>query len=69
MSILTEILEGWTNYVFENPAVEEEAKRRIGICVENDCKQFKSNKCCNICGCFMPAKVRSTASRCPLTLW
>ena len=64
MSQLSEIFEGWKNLAFANPKVEEEAKRRITICVSNQCGKFKGNKTCALCGCYMPAKVRSTASKC-----
>ena len=69
MSILAEIYDGWKNFIFENPSVEEEAKRRIGICVENKCKKFNPSKTCGVCGCYMPAKARSIKSKCPIGLW
>jgi hypothetical protein len=64
---LIEIYDGWKNYVFLNPEVEAEAKRRIEICVE--CVNFKKNKSCAICGCYMPAKVRSPKSKCSIEKW
>jgi len=67
MSILSEIYEGWKNYLFENPEVEEEAKNRMKICVE--CEKFRTNQTCEMCGCFMPAKVRSKQSHCPENKW
>lgn len=70
MSQLAEIYAGWKNYVFPNPQVEEEAKRRIAICVTNDCKKFRANnKTCMLCGCYMPAKVRSPQSKCLIRKW
>ncbi len=69
MSKLSEIYEGWKNYVFENPKVEAEAKRRMEICVSNKCGKFKHNNVCAMCGCYMPAKVRSPKSRCILKKW
>lgn len=66
-SVLSEIYEGWKNYIFENPEVEVEAKRRMAICV--DCSKFRSTKTCSMCGCFMPAKVRSLKSVCPDKKW
>jgi len=69
MGKLEEIYEGWKNYIFPSPAVEQEAKRRIEICVKNECKKFKSNNTCGICGCFMSAKVRSLKSHCPIGMW
>ena len=69
MSQLSEIYEGWKNYVFPNPRVEEEAKRRIEICVSNKCKKFNANKTCALCNCYMPAKVRSPKSKCGIGKW
>ena len=67
MSRLAEIYDGWKNYAFKTPAIEEKAKKRAAICV--DCKKLKKNNTCAICGCYIPAKVRSSRSRCPLRLW
>jgi hypothetical protein len=69
MSQLSEIYDGWKNYVFQDPEVEEIAKKRIAICVANECKKFKVNKSCAMCGCYMPAKVRSRKSRCLMGKW
>ena len=69
MSQLSEIYDGWKNYVFQDPEVEEIAKKRIAICVANECKKFKSNKSCAMCGCYMPAKVRSKRSKCSMGKW
>lgn len=66
---LSEIYEGWKNYTFPNKKVEEIAKERIAICVSNDCKKFTKKYRCKICGCYMPAKVRSTKSKCPIGKW
>jgi len=70
MSILNEIVDGWSNYIFPNKEVEELAKKRITICTDKTiCDKLKSNKRCAVCGCFMPAKVRSVHSTCPLKKW
>jgi hypothetical protein len=69
MSKLSEIYDGWKNYVFPNEEVEELAKERIAICVKNDCKKFKGNNTCALCGCYMPAKVRSVKSHCIIKKW
>jgi hypothetical protein len=69
MGQLSEIYEGWKNLAFPSPEIEEEAKRRIAICVSNECKKFKANKTCALCGCFMPAKVRSSQSHCNIGKW
>ena len=69
MSQLSEIYEGWKNLTFPSPEIEKEAKRRIIICVTNECKKFRANKSCMLCGCYMPAKVRSPKSKCRLNKW
>jgi len=69
MSKLEEIYSGWKNYIFPNPQIEKIAKERIAICVKNDCAKFRSNNSCAICGCYMPAKVRSEKSHCPIKKW
>ena len=66
MSQLSEIFEGWKNYAFPNKDIENEAKRRMTICV--GCDKLKKNKCV-LCGCYMPAKVRSPKSRCRIKKW
>lgn len=67
MSRLLEIYEGWKNLAFPDVNVEIEAKRRIGICV--NCAYLTKKNYCQICGCYMPAKVRSMKSKCRLKRW
>jgi hypothetical protein len=67
MSQLNEIISGWKNYIFPNKQVEELAIERMEICL--GCDKLKDNKRCGVCGCFMPAKVRSVKSTCPLKKW
>jgi hypothetical protein len=67
MGQLSEIFEGWKNYAFPNKDVENEAKRRMAICV--GCDKLKKNNSCALCGCYMPAKVRSPKSRCRIKKW
>ena len=69
MSQLSEIFEGWKNLVFPNPQIEKLAIKRITICAENTCKKFRENNTCAMCGCYMPAKVRSRRSKCLKGLW
>lgn len=66
---LQEIFEGWKNYTFPNSDVENIAKKRITICLKNDCSKLTKNHRCGVCGCYVPAKVRSIKSKCPLNLW
>jgi len=67
MSRLSEIFKGWKNYVFPNPNVEELAKERMEICV--GCDDLTDRNYCELCGCYMPAKVRSPKSRCKGKKW
>ena len=67
MGRVQEIYNGWKNYAFKNPQIEELAKNRIQICV--NCPELKANNACRICGCYVPAKVRSAKSRCPKKKW
>ena len=67
MSHLNEIIAGWKNYIFPNKDIEKLAIDRMEICLA--CPKLKDNKRCAMCGCFMPAKVRSELSTCPLKKW
>lgn len=67
MNKLSEIYSGWKNMTIKNPEIEELAKNRAKICIA--CEKLRNNKTCKICGCYIPAKVRSPKSRCPLTKW
>lgn len=60
-----EIGEGWFNLLLKDPT--EESLRRFEICKECD----KPNKMgfCTACGCYIPAKVQSKRSKCPLKKW
>lgn len=70
MTILEEIFFGWKNTVFKNEKVEELAKERIKICTDKkQCTKLLKSKRCSLCGCYMPAKVRSPRSKCPKKLW
>jgi hypothetical protein len=65
---LQEIYNGWKNYVFPNKKIEELAKNRAQICVK--CSDLNTTKnTCKICGCYIPAKVRSERSKCPKKKW
>jgi recombinational DNA repair protein RecR len=67
MSRLQEIFEGWKNFTFQNPRIEQDAKKRIKICT--DCPMLNSRNICQLCGCYMPAKVRSPKSHCLIKKW
>ena len=60
------IVEGWGNLAFKNADVEKLAKERAKICAV--CQQ-NNNEWCKMCGCYIPAKVRSRAEICDGGLW
>ncbi len=66
MSKLEEIISGWSNVIFTDTKVEEEALRRAKIC--STCEN-NINNVCNICRCPLIAKTRSPKSECPIKLW
>lgn len=67
MSVFSEIVNGWGNYIFKNKEVEIIAKERLTLCC--DCDGMAKNATCNFCGCYIPAKVRSINSTCPKKKW
>jgi len=64
---LGEIYNGWKNLAVKSPEVEEIAKKRAIICA--CCSKLKNNNQCDVCGCYVPAKVRSLKSSCPIKKW
>lgn len=66
MSKLKEILNGWTNVIWEKPEVEKMAMDRAIICA--DCI-YNVNNTCSQCGCLLIAKTRSEYSKCPMNKW
>lgn len=72
MSIFNDIVDGWYHLIIKDPATEEVAKERSKICSECEKLDCISNSFylhCGKCGCYIPAKVRSKSSKCPLNLW
>jgi len=68
IDILSEILSGWKNYIFPNPASEALAEKRARICITCEWRTLKSNKC-KLCGCPIGKAIRSTPKRCPINKW
>ena len=66
MTKLLNIYEGWKNLVKENPELEPEFIERAKECAS--CKRNRLNFC-KVCGCYIPAKVRSPQENCPLFFW
>ena len=67
MSKLSEIYEGWINLIYPNPRIKQIAEERFDIC--SNCDYLQKNKVCKLCGCYMPAKVRSMKSSCDDNNW
>ena len=67
MSRLSEIYNGWINLMFSSKKMEELAETRFEIC--NNCDELRKNNTCKLCGCYMPAKVRSRKSKCVNGKW
>jgi hypothetical protein len=64
--MIKNILNGYSNLAFKTPEIEKMAIERAEICVK--CEHNK-NKWCNMCGCYLPAKIRSRVETCKLKLW
>ena len=68
--IVEEIITGWKNFVFKDKQTEKIAKERIAVCLDKKkCTKLNERFFCTICNCYMPAKVRSPRSKCPLRKW
>lgn len=68
MSKLEEIYDGWKNML--TGEFKEVAEKRASICAE--CPKLKNNFCSKDlggCGCYIPAKTSSPASKCPDSKW
>lgn len=82
--ILSNIIAGWSNLAFKDPAVESLATERAEICskcpfaelssglhtivVDNKTTQVRGLKC-GKCGCPLSAKVRTPMDSCPIGKW
>ncbi len=81
--MIKNILNGWKNYLVDDPLNNEEAKVRAEICaVCPEAKEGKftavlkdyrlheiEGKYCGVCKCPLSAKVRSENESCPLNKW
>jgi hypothetical protein len=66
MSKLSDIMDGWKNYVFPDKHTEKVAKARASIC--STCPRNQMN-ICKECGCPLVSKTRSMSSSCPINKW
>ena len=80
MSLFNNIINGWANYIFENPEIEKLAKKRAAICA--NCPNAVKSKfwnifedkevkgvVCNMCGCPLFSLLRSEQEKCKLNKW
>jgi len=65
MSKLQEIKEGWWNLIINNQT--EQSKERLEVC--KACEHPTKLGTCNLCNCYIPAKVLSKKSKCPIDKW
>ena len=69
--VVLKIVEGYSALITKDKKVEDMALRRSAIC--SDCPQLDKALgfflFCKKCGCYVPAKVRSIHSSCPLSKW
>ncbi|MCX6256547.1 MAG: hypothetical protein NTW49_01380 [Bacteroidia bacterium] len=70
MSKFKEIYTGWKNLTTggneESSKLAEERMKICGRCIHTSEKVYLH---CGVCGCYIPAKVRSPESECPLNFW
>jgi hypothetical protein len=82
MSKLSNILNGWENFISKSEVTEKLAKQRAIICntcesnvkskllifVKDELKEIEGHKC-NECQCPLSAKIRSVNEKCDLNKW
>lgn len=64
-----QIVDGWKNLIFANPASEEIGKKRLAICLECKPHYKPITMRCGVCNCFVPAAVRSSKKSCLKGKW
>lgn len=79
---ISNILNGWQNFLSKSEVTEQLAKERAGKCKE--CKHSKhgdltafikdelieiQGSYCNLCKCPLSAKIRSEKETCPIQKW
>lgn len=72
MGRLGQMAEGYSNLVKSavgtaDSKVETMASTRFDIC--KACDKLTIASTCQLCGCFMPSKTRSTTAKCPDNKW
>lgn len=82
MSVLKEIVAGWSNFIFPSAEIEAEARKRAKVCskcdhaVTGSIMRFVGDdiECieglvCDLCDCPLSAKTRSMDSKCEAGKW
>jgi hypothetical protein len=79
---ISNVLNGWQNFILKSEVSEKLAKERAKICA--DCPNLKHGKLtafindeltevqgcyCDLCKCPLSAKIRSKNEKCDLNLW
>lgn len=65
MKKISNIVTGFTNLVTGRTIPQE--NKRMSICKK--CPSFREDKRCEMCGCYMPAKVKAPKATCPQNKW
>jgi len=65
MRQINNIFTGFKNLLTGKEIPQE--KKRLKIC--GICPHLSNNKTCNVCGCYVPAKVKAPRSKCPENKW
>jgi hypothetical protein len=70
MSKLKDIIQGWSNVIWENPEIEALALERATVC--STCPTNINNVCSSSmggCGCPIIAATRAPYKKCPKGRW
>ena len=62
---INSIFVGWKNLLLGLET--DKQKDRLKKCIE--CPNITKIKTCSLCGCYVPAKVKSDAEKCPINKW
>ncbi len=74
---ISEIIEGWNNWIFETEEIKQVAEKRLNICltcpfrsdIEKSPDKILSNSYCTACGCTLEKKTRCLKCPCPKEKW
>lgn len=70
---IQKVIEGWYNWLTDNPDTKDLATKRLEICIgcefNSTPNEIKNGSKCEACGCFLKAKAASEGSNCPKNKW